>query len=379
MGFDSMVSRIKTALALRMTQAAIAVGAVAALALVLPGASTAEAPLAPPSLEAAAAAPATCAAPEKALGVDRVVEIDTSTGPLYGDMTKRTREESFLNPREVVLTFDDGPVPWITGPILETLDKFCTKATFFTVGEMALNYPSVVKDVIARGHTVASHTWDHPLNIARLKLEKSKMQIEKGLAAVTMAAGVPVAPFFRFPGLSDSNVLLEHLKQRGIASFTVDVVSNDSYIGNPATLAQRVIRLAEARNGGILLFHDIKMATAKALPAILTELKARGFKVVHLKAKATTTPETTYDEELKAFLAKAAPKYVTAPPPSAGIPIQTADGKEPEVAYLAPPARDRGPLPQAEPTSPSNVTAGDGEHRPARQKRQKRRVSANEN
>ncbi len=311
--------------------------------------------------------------PTKALGVSRIVEIDTSTGPLYGDMTTRTREESFLAPKEIVLTFDDGPVPWITGPILETLDKFCTKATFFSVGEMALNYPGVVKDVMARGHTVASHTWDHPLNIARLKVEKSKMQIEKGLAAVTMAAGAPVAPFFRFPGLSDSNVLLEHLKSRGMASFSVDVVSNDSYIGNPATLAQRVIRLAEARNGGILLFHDIKMATAKALPAILTELKARGFKVVHMKAKGTVTPETTWDDELKAMLAKAAPKYATTPPENIAIPTRTTDGHDPEVAYLAPPARDRGPMPPPEAT-PAAASAGDA--RP--QKRRSKRHAMNE-
>ena len=56
-------------------------------------------------------------------------------------MTKRTKETSFLEPKEVVLTFDDGPVPWVTTPILDTLDKFCTKATFFSVGEMALAYP----------------------------------------------------------------------------------------------------------------------------------------------------------------------------------------------------------------------------------------------
>ncbi len=69
-------------------------------------------------------------------------------------MTKRDKEPAFLEPKGVVLTFDDGPVPWITTPILDALDKFCTKATFFSVGEMALAYPWMSKEVMARGHTL---------------------------------------------------------------------------------------------------------------------------------------------------------------------------------------------------------------------------------
>ncbi|MHA1179956.1 MAG: polysaccharide deacetylase family protein, partial [Alphaproteobacteria bacterium] len=72
-----------------------------------------------------------CSNPDAALGVSRIVEIDTKAGPLFGDFSKYEREPRFLGPKEVVLTFDDGPMPRYTKPILEALDKFCTKATFF--------------------------------------------------------------------------------------------------------------------------------------------------------------------------------------------------------------------------------------------------------
>lgn len=286
-----------------------------------------------------------CADPAGALGVSRIIEIDATAGPIFGDMTKRAKEPGFLEPKEVVLTFDDGPVPWITTPILDTLDKFCTKATFFSVGEMALAYPNAVKDVMARGHTLGTHTWSHPLNLRSLSFARAKDQIERGFAAVTLAAGQPIAPFFRFPGLSDSDALLNHMQKLGVASFTVDVVSNDSYIGSVERLTQRVIKETEARQGGILLFHDIKPATAKALPGILTELKARGFRVVHLRAKAPMAALQAYDTELQPILAKAStrakdgqtllPFYGAVGPPK-GL-----TGEELPVTALAPAPRER--------------------------------------
>jgi peptidoglycan-N-acetylglucosamine deacetylase len=245
------------------------------------------------------------------LGVSRVVEIDASTGPLFGEMTKLGREDSFLGPKEIVLTFDDGPLPWITKSILDTLDRFCTKATFFSVGQMALAYPASVKDVVARGHTLGSHTWSHPMNIGRLSFDKGKDEIERGLAAVALAAGQPIAPFFRFPGLNDSDPLLHYLQTRGIASFTVDVVSNDSFIGNPNILTKRTLAQIEQRDGGILLFHDIKASTAKALPGILKELQARGFKVVHMRAKTPAVPIAELEKELAPVLAETRTDPVT--------------------------------------------------------------------
>jgi peptidoglycan/xylan/chitin deacetylase (PgdA/CDA1 family) len=289
-----------------------------------------------------------CKNPDQALGVSRVVEIDTSGGPIFGSATKRDREESFLAPDEVVLTFDDGPVPWVTAPILDTLDAFCTKATFFSVGEMALSYPAMTKEVLARGHTVGTHTWSHPNNLKRLSPDKAKDEIERGFAAVSLAAATGIAPFFRFPGLNDSDELLAYLQSRNIASFTVDVISNDSFIGSPQRLADRTVKLAVQQHGGILLFHDLKRPTAKALPAILAGLKAKGFKVVHLRAKADVVPLAALDAELQPILAKAPARALVpfyGPIPAA----RTLTGEAPAVTELAPVAKVRlGEAPPAE-------------------------------
>lgn len=225
------------------------------------------------------------------LGVARIVEIDASNGPIFGNLTSQSREVRFLGPKEVVLTFDDGPMPGITKSILDTLDRFCTKATFFSVGRMAIAYPAIVKEVIARGHTMGTHTWSHPMNMPRLAPAAARDQIDSGFAAVALAAEQPIAPFFRFPGLSDSPVLMSYLQERGIAAFTVDVVSNDSYIGDVGRLVARTLERVEADKGGIILFHDIKHVTARALPTILSELKARGYKVVHMRAKTPYKPD----------------------------------------------------------------------------------------
>jgi peptidoglycan-N-acetylglucosamine deacetylase len=254
--------------------------------------------------QAERATQASCAAND-GLGVSRVLEIDTSGGPLFGDTTKFQKEASFLQPKEVVLTFDDGPLPAITRSILDTLDRHCSKATFFHVGKMAAAFPGDVQDVMARGHTVGTHTWTHPLNIKRLKPEAALEEIEKGFAAVAAAAGQPIAPFFRFPGLSDNASLLTHLQSRHVGTFTVDVVSNDSYIHDSDKLVRLTMERVEARQGGILLFHDIKAATARALPTILAQLKARGYKVVHLRSKHPFVPDPRYGAQFANLEAKA--------------------------------------------------------------------------
>lgn len=290
-----------------------------------------------------------CEKPEKALGVSRIVEIDSKAGPLFGEFTKYESEPRFLGPKEVVLTFDDGPMPKYTKPILDALDEYCTKATFFYVGRMAMAYPDMVKEVMGRGHTVGTHTWSHPLNLRRRGLNSAKDQIERGIAAVELAAGEPIAPFFRFPGLSDSGPMLAYLQGRGIAAFTVDVVSNDSYISSPSRLVKRTLQQVERQNGGIILFHDIKKSTARALPTILKELKARGYKVVHLQNKNVVAPLPQLTAALKAKQDKKNEKSAKGDgkpelkPFYAAIATTTleADDEKPSVTVIAPEARER--------------------------------------
>jgi peptidoglycan-N-acetylglucosamine deacetylase len=294
-----------------------------------------------------------CASPKGALGVDRVVEIDTAAGPLYGDISLFTKEDSFLAPKEVVLTFDDGPMPWITKSILDTLDQYCTKATFFSVGRMAIAYPASVKDILQRGHTLGGHTWSHPLNLKRL--------------------GLPIAPFFRFPGLSDSDPMLAHLQGRGIGTFTVDVVSNDSYIGDANRLVRYTMEQVERRNGGIMLFHDIKAATAKALPEILRQLHARGYKVVHMTSKTPLNPVKDYDDVLLPMLNKAGPDQTVAtsnllPFYGATSVFKTLAGTDAAVTSLAPPARERKSAPAKRQTVADDAGSDDAVARPKKTK-----------
>lgn len=269
-----------------------------------------------------------CALDDGGLGVSRVVEIDASAGPLFGAITAQVKEESFLKPKEVVLTFDDGPMPWVTNSILDTLDKFCTKATFFAVGKMAIAYPQTLRKVVDRGHTLGGHTWSHPLNLKRLGQDAAMAEIEKGMAAILLASGGRAAPFFRFPGLSDNAKMLAALQKRGIASFSVDVVSDDSYISNPAKLIATTLSRVEARKGGILLFHDIKPATAKALPSLLSELKKRGYRVVHMLATANVKPLAQYTEQLQPVLAKKDPPQGQAAAKAAMMPFYGTIGPE---------------------------------------------------
>lgn len=218
---------------------------------------------------------------KKAIGVSRILEIDTSTGPRYG----RVQFKDQLLPlkhKEVVLTFDDGPLPSVTKSILRTLKRHCTKATFFAVGKMARAYPKLIQRVYDEGHTVGAHTHSHPRDLRHHYFPYSRFQIERGFQDVQAATGRPIAPFFRFPGLHDYKEMNNYLSDRHIANFSVDIVPGDTSGYGPARIIRNTLSQLRRRGKGILLLHDIKPATAAALPRLLSSLKARGYKIVHI-------------------------------------------------------------------------------------------------
>ena len=273
------------------------------------------------------------------LGVARTIAIDPATGPVIGQMTKLTHEHWFLAPKEVILTFDDGPLPWITRSILATLARHCTRATFFSVGKMALAYPVVLREELAQGHTVGTHTWSHPLNLKRLKPAAAEEEMERGFAAVSAAAGQPIAAMFRFPGLSDSPAMVAHLAERHVATVTVDVVSNDSFINDPARLTRETLAKIDASRGGIILFHDIKATTAKALPGILDALAARGYSVVHMVSTQPLEANQALQASLEPSVARTLDRSATAKPVM--VPFFGTTG--PERANSTPQSRDTAP------------------------------------
>ena len=232
-----------------------------------------------------------------ALGLSRVVEIDTTGGPAFG--FEHFKQYDFLRDHEVVLTFDDGPWPVNTPAVVKALTDECAKATFFEIGEHATWHPEISKMVAAAGMTVASHTWSHK-DLARNpyadNIEQAKQEIELGVSAVHWAVDGPIAPFFRFPDLQQPPVLLSYLGQRNIATFSTDIDSFDFRMHRPQQVVESVISKLKKRGKGIVLMHDFQRATGEALPEILRQLKANGFRLVHMVPRAPVTTVAKYDE-----------------------------------------------------------------------------------
>src|SRR3984885_4649021 len=156
-----------------------------------------------------------CANPD-ALGVSRVVEIDTTGGPGFG--FEHFKQLDFLTDEEVVLTFDDGPWPGNTPAVLKALSDQCTKAVFFSIGKHAGYHPEILRQVYAQGHTVGTHTWSHVnLNGKKMTEQQAKDEIEKGMSAVKLALGTSPAPFFRFPELQHNPAAVAYLGTRNVA------------------------------------------------------------------------------------------------------------------------------------------------------------------
>jgi peptidoglycan-N-acetylglucosamine deacetylase len=240
----------------------------------------------------AAAPPASCPGNPVALGVSRVVEIDTTGGPGFG--FEQFKAHDFLEAGEVVLTFDDGPWPTNTPAVLAALAAQCVKATFFPIGKHASWHPEILKQVAAQGHSIGSHTWSH-VNLAKKPLADAKEEIEKGISGVGMAAGRPLAPFFRFPTLGQTPELLAYLGERNVAIFSADLDSFDFKLKKPDLVIQSVMSKLKKLGKGIVLMHDFQHSTALALPELLLQLKAGGYRIVHLRAKDTVTTLPQYD------------------------------------------------------------------------------------
>jgi peptidoglycan-N-acetylglucosamine deacetylase len=236
-----------------------------------------------------------CANPN-ALGIARTVEVDTTGGPGFG--FEQYKAHDFLLLNEVVLTFDDGPWPNNTRAVLKALADHCTKAIFFPIGKHALWHPEILKEVAAAGHTVGGHTWSHA-NLGKMKGDKSVEEIEKGFSAVKLALGTNPSPFFRFPFLQASEEELAYLGTRNIAIFSHDLDSFDFKMRKPEDVIKSVMTKLEKKGKGIILMHDFQQATAAAIPTLLGELKAKGYKVVFMRAKAPVTTLAEWDEAAK--------------------------------------------------------------------------------
>src|SRR5450631_3028111 len=248
--------------------------------------------------KAAASVPpkAACANPN-ALGVSRVVEVDTTGGPGFG--FEHFKQLDFLADKEVVLTFDDGPWPTNTPAVLKALEDECTKAIFFPIGKHATYHPEILRQVAAAGHTVGAHTWSHAnLNTRKITDQQAKDEIEKGFSAVKQALGSAPAPFFRFPQLQHGPAAMAWLGSRNVAIFSCDADSFDFRAKDATQIINTVMTKIDKQGNGIILMHDFQKHTGEALPTLLRRLKAGGYKVVQMKAKTPLETLPEYDEML---------------------------------------------------------------------------------
>jgi peptidoglycan/xylan/chitin deacetylase (PgdA/CDA1 family) len=257
-----------------------------------------------PAAASAASAPAKgippCNNPD-ALGLSRVVEIDTTGGPAFG--TEHFKQYDFLRDKEIVFTFDDGPWPDNSPMVLKALTDNCTKATFFEIGEHATWRPDLSKMLAAAGMTIGSHTWSHKdlaKNPYAKDIEQAKQEIEMGVSAVHMAVDGPIAPFFRFPDLQQPADLMTYLGTRDIATFSTDIDSFDFKIRKPEDVIKSVLTKLQKNGKGIILMHDFQHATAEAMPELMHQLKLAGYKVVHMVPKQPVTTLSKYDDMVHA-------------------------------------------------------------------------------
>jgi peptidoglycan-N-acetylglucosamine deacetylase len=213
------------------------------------------------------------------LGTSRILPVSALGGPQIG--RKSYAASLPLADGEVILTFDDGPLPATTGPVLDALARENVRATFFLIGRNARANPQMVQRIVAAGHTLANHTMNHPWTLKQRSFEVGMREITEGQDAIQQAAGRRIAPFFRFPGFADTPELLAELARRNIAVWGTDLWASDWNVMSPGAQLHLLYERVQRARKGIILMHDIRAQTAAMLPSFLTALKQGGFRIVH--------------------------------------------------------------------------------------------------
>ena len=175
----------------------------------------------------------------------------------------------------IALTFDDGPGPY-TAHLLDVLDQYGAKATFFLIGSKVSSQANVVRSIHARGHQLGNHSWSHP-ELPKLPVNQIAGEIDRTNDAIKQATGVTPA-ILRPPYGAVNGVVLEQLRLRGMSSILWSVDTRDWADRNSDIVCSRAV--AGARPGAIILMHDIHQTSVNAVPCILSALKQQGYSFV---------------------------------------------------------------------------------------------------
>ena len=215
----------------------------------------------------------------------------------------------------IALTFDDGPSAKLTPKLLDLLAAHHIKATFFLIGENAAEYPDIVAREVKEGHEVANHSWSHP-NFYKLSDDAVRSQLRRTDDAIKNATGR--SPIFLRPPYG--NITARQKKwinqEFGYKIVLWDVDPLDWRRPGPNVVCNRIVK--NTRAGSIVLAHDIHPGTIDAMPCVLKELEAKGFKFVtvsELIAMQTPIPKASPSPKASSP-PKAAPAKPTSPSPT---------------------------------------------------------------
>jgi peptidoglycan/xylan/chitin deacetylase (PgdA/CDA1 family) len=203
-----------------------------------------------------------------------IYPVDADQGPIFfsGD----------LPDKYVALTLDDGPHPNRTSEILETLQSFDTKVTFFTVGENALRLPRILKAAASQGHSMGTHSQTHP-KLSKIPSGQAQEEITDSFKSTIHSLGF-VAPFFRFPFGARNDQLQQFVKNKGWATFFWNIDSLDWKHQDPSTLLAHCKKVISSEGRGIILFHDIHQQTVEIMPWLLRWLAQNNYQPVVFQA-----------------------------------------------------------------------------------------------
>ncbi|MER7165439.1 polysaccharide deacetylase family protein [Micromonospora sp. NPDC000207] len=181
---------------------------------------------------------------------------------------------------EIALTFDDGPLPPYTGQILDILDSYQVKATFFCVGLLVDAYPEIVDEIRRRGHELGNHTWSHPF-LPELSRAELGEQVQRTGEALAGATGTAPPTLFRPPYGGRSPQVLTGLAEMGMTTVLWDALGWDWALPGVDRIVESVS--TGTGPGSVVLLHDgggDRSQTVAALPEILDGLLARGLRFV---------------------------------------------------------------------------------------------------
>ncbi len=192
----------------------------------------------------------------------------------------------------VVLTFDDGPDPETTPQILQILEEYQVKATFFVIGDKAEQHAEIIKDIDQKGHTIGNHSYSHSNWIPFFRVKKLKADFDLCSEIVFSIIGKRMN-WMRPPFGATSSKYTGFLKKTNLQAVGWSFRSMDTVAKSSSALAEKTAKAITEGKGQIMLFHDTKKVTVEALPKILQTLKQKGIKVLPLSGNIEKPPYET--------------------------------------------------------------------------------------